>query len=73
MPRGASSLGLVPQEREIFPSLSVEENLLVAERNTERHGWNLERVYNMFPRLRERRNQRAKTLSGGGAGVAVTG
>ena len=45
--------------------MSVEENLLVAERSTERHGWNLERVYNMFPRLRERRDQRAKTLSGG--------
>jgi branched-chain amino acid transport system ATP-binding protein len=58
-------MGLVPQGRRVFPTLSVEENLLVAERSTERHGWNLERVYNMFPRLRERRDQRAKTLSGG--------
>jgi len=58
-------MGLVPQGRHVFPTLSVEENLLVAERSTERHGWNLERVYNMFPRLRERRDQRAKTLSGG--------
>ncbi len=57
--------GVVPQGRRVFPTLSVEENLLVAERSTERHGWNLERVYNMFPRLRERRDQRAKTLSGG--------
>jgi branched-chain amino acid transport system ATP-binding protein len=60
-----SGMGLVPQGRRVFPTLSVEENLLVAERNVDRHGWNLERVYDLFPRLRERRNQRAKTLSGG--------
>ena len=60
-----SGMGLVPQGRRVFPTLSVEENLLVAERSTERHGWNLERVYNMFPRLRERSTQRARTLSGG--------
>ena len=58
-------MGLVPQGRRVFPTLSVEENLLVAERSPERHGWNLERVYKLFPRLQERRNQRAKTLSGG--------
>jgi branched-chain amino acid transport system ATP-binding protein len=60
-----SGMGLVPQGRRVFPTLSVEENLLVAEGNTERHGWNLKRVYGLFPRLEERRNQRAKTLSGG--------
>src|SRR6202163_2371430 len=60
-----SGMGLVPQGRRVFPTLSVEENLLVAERSLERHGWNLERVYALFPRLRERRRQRAKTLSGG--------
>ena len=58
-------MGLVPQGRRVFPTLSVEENLLVAEANTERHGWTLKRVYDLFPRLEERRNQRAKTLSGG--------
>ena len=58
-------MGLVPQGRRVFPTLSVEENLLVAERNVDRHGWNLDRVYALFPRLQERRNQRAKTLSGG--------
>ena len=58
-------MGLVPQGRRVFPTLSVEENLLVAERHLERHGWNLERVYALFPRLKERRHQRAKTLSGG--------
>jgi branched-chain amino acid transport system ATP-binding protein len=60
-----SGMGLVPQGRRVFPTLSVEENLLVAERNTDRHGWNLGRVYALFPRLQERRAQRAKTLSGG--------
>ncbi|HET9616764.1 MAG TPA: ABC transporter ATP-binding protein [Rhizomicrobium sp.] len=60
-----SGMGLVPQGRRVFPTLAVEENLLVAERGHARTGWGLERVYTMFPRLRERRFQRAKTLSGG--------
>jgi branched-chain amino acid transport system ATP-binding protein len=60
-----SGMGLVPQGRRVFPTLTVEENLLVAERGRARTGWELERVYTMFPRLRERRFQRAKTLSGG--------
>jgi branched-chain amino acid transport system ATP-binding protein len=60
-----SGMGLVPQGRRVFPTLSVEENLRVAELNVERHGWNLQRVYALFPRLLERRDQRAKTLSGG--------
>jgi len=58
-------MGLVPQGRRIFPTLSVAENLIVAERNVGRHGWTLERVYALFPRLAERRYQRARTLSGG--------
>jgi branched-chain amino acid transport system ATP-binding protein len=60
-----SGMGLVPQGRRVFPTLAVEENLLVAQRDGGGHGWTLERVYAMFPRLRERRLQRAKTLSGG--------
>ncbi len=60
-----SGMGLVPQGRRVFATLSVEENLAVAERSRQRHGWSLERVYALFPRLRERRSQRAKTLSGG--------
>ena len=60
-----SGMGLVPQGRRVFPTLSVEENLVVAERSLERRGWNLKRVYELFPRLHERRTQRAKTLSGG--------
>ena len=58
-------MGLVPQGRRVFPSLSVEENLLVAERGNGRHGWNLASVYALFPLLEERRRQRARTLSGG--------
>jgi branched-chain amino acid transport system ATP-binding protein len=58
-------MSLVPQGRRVFPTLAVEENLRVAGRSVERHGWTLERVYKLFPRLQERRNQRAKTLSGG--------
>ena len=58
-------MGLVPQGRRVFPSLSVEENLRVAARNTGRHRWNLEQVFTLFPRLKERRKQRARTLSGG--------
>ena len=60
-----TGMGLVPQGRRVFPTLAVEENLLVALRNPERHKWNLDRVYDLFPRLLERRTQRAKTLSGG--------
>jgi len=58
-------MGLVPQGRRVFPTLSVEENLAVAARGADRHGWSLERIYALFPRLAERRRQRAKTLSGG--------
>jgi branched-chain amino acid transport system ATP-binding protein len=58
-------MGLVPQGRRVFPTLSVEENLWVAARGAARHGWTLERIYPLFPRLAERRRQRAKTLSGG--------
>jgi len=60
-----AGMGLVPQGRRVFPTLSVAENLQVAGRSAERHGWTLERVYALFPRLAERRRQRARTLSGG--------
>jgi branched-chain amino acid transport system ATP-binding protein len=56
-------LGLVPQGRRVFATLTVEENLLVAKSKT--GSWSLKRVYELFPRLEERRRQRAKTLSGG--------
>jgi branched-chain amino acid transport system ATP-binding protein len=59
-------VGLVPQGRHIFGSLSVLENLTVAARSSEEgDGWNLERVYDFFPRLKDRLNSRGRTLSGG--------
>ena len=59
-------MGLVPQGRRVFPTLSVEENLIVADSAKKRQGgWSLERIYQFFPILKERRRQRAKTLSGG--------
>ncbi len=68
-----SGMGLVPQGRRVFPTLGVEENLLVAERNPDRHGWGLDRVYKLFPRLEERRYQRAKTLSAASSRCAAIG
>jgi branched-chain amino acid transport system ATP-binding protein len=64
--RSRAGIGYVPQEREIFPSLSVEENLTVAQKA--RSGparWTLERVYDLFPRLKERRHHRGNQISGG--------
>ncbi|HEY3791296.1 MAG TPA: ABC transporter ATP-binding protein, partial [Bradyrhizobium sp.] len=60
-------IGLVPQGRRIFPSLTVRENLVVAQQRTKttEKPWNIERIYDMFPRLRERHGQFAGTLSGG--------
>jgi branched-chain amino acid transport system ATP-binding protein len=58
-------LGLVPQGRRIFSSLTVSENLAIAARGSGAKGWDFERIFALFPRLRERRNQRANTLSGG--------
>jgi branched-chain amino acid transport system ATP-binding protein len=60
--RAQRGLGLVPQEREIFPSLTVDENLRVASRPGE---WTRERVYDLFPRLAERRRNYGNQLSGG--------
>ena len=55
-------LALVPQGRRIFAPLSVRENLLLGARSGE---WRLEKVYDLFPRLREREGQSGGTLSGG--------
>ncbi len=64
--RARLGIGFVPQEREIFPSLTVEENLLVAERRGQLSGrWSLARVYDFFPSLAERRRNRGNQLSGG--------
>jgi branched-chain amino acid transport system ATP-binding protein len=58
-------MGLVPQGRRIFPSLTVKENLAVAARGAAGQGWDFKKIYDLFPRLEERHNQRANTLSGG--------
>jgi len=63
-----AGVGLVPQGRRVFPNLTVRENLIVAAQ-PDRFGllqpWNLERVHDLFPRLRERMHQTAGSLSGG--------
>src|SRR5712691_539685 len=56
-------IGLVPQGRRVFPSLTVRENLTVAARG--RRPWNLPAIYDAFPLLREREGQTAGSLSGG--------
>lgn len=59
-------IGLVPEGRRVFKSLSVEENLIATSRGTNaENAWTLDRVMTLFPRLRERRQQAANTLSGG--------
>src|SRR5258708_707465 len=60
--RCRNGIGFVPQEREIFPSLTLEENLTVAARPGR---WTVPRVYDFFPRLAERRRNRGNQLSGG--------
>ena len=60
--RALAGLGWVPQERDIFASLSVEENLTVVARPGP---WNLAKIYETFPRLRERRTNMGNQLSGG--------
>jgi branched-chain amino acid transport system ATP-binding protein len=60
-------IGLVPQGRRVFSSLTVQENLTVARQRekTTNNPWNVERIYGLFPRLQERHAQFAGTLSGG--------
>ena len=60
--RNRAGIGYVPQAREVFPSLTVEENLTVAGRPGR---WTLERVYELFPRLAERRSHMGNQISGG--------
>ena len=60
--RARAGMGWVPQERDIFPSLTVEENMTVVQRPGP---WDLKRIYSLFPRLEERRANMGNQLSGG--------
>lgn len=60
-------IGLVPEGRQVFPTLTVEENLVATSANRfgAEPGWTLDRVYSLFPRLAERRRNFGRQLSGG--------
>jgi branched-chain amino acid transport system ATP-binding protein len=59
-------LGYVPEDRSIFPSLTVEQNLVLGEKSRRKNPrWSIEDVYNLFPILRERKDTDASVLSGG--------
>jgi branched-chain amino acid transport system ATP-binding protein len=66
-------VGLVPQGRRIFPSLTVDENLRIGGLPGRAGRWNLETVFEMFPRLRERRGNYGGQLSGGEQQMAAIG
>jgi len=69
-------IGLIPERRELFGPMSVDDNLLLgafARRGAADIGETLEEVFTLFPRLRERRAQRASTLSGGERQMLATG
>jgi branched-chain amino acid transport system ATP-binding protein len=63
--RARLGIGYVPQEREIFPSLNVDENLTVATRGNRGGAWTIERVFDLFPQLAARRRNMGNQLSGG--------
>jgi branched-chain amino acid transport system ATP-binding protein len=67
-------IALVPEGRRLFPSLTVEENLLIGGHGRKATGpWRLDRVYSLFPILRERRSSAPPTLSGGQQQMAAIG
>ncbi|WP_370302436.1 ABC transporter ATP-binding protein [Pseudooceanicola sp.] len=61
----ARGLALVPEGRQLFPSLSVEENLIIGGRVGRKGPWSLQKVYELFPILEERKHQASTSLSGG--------
>lgn len=63
--RLAAGIAMVPEGRRLFPSLTVEENLLVGTSSARKGPWNIDRVYELFGWMRDRRKQRAAQLSGG--------
>ena len=69
----ARGIALVPEGRRLFPSLTVEENLLIGGQLGRKGPWTLDRVYELFPILRERRAQPSPSLSGGQQQVVAIG
>jgi branched-chain amino acid transport system ATP-binding protein len=63
--RAISGLVMVPEGRRLFPSLTLEENLQVGASYAREGQWTIERVYELFPWMRDRRNQRTEQMSGG--------
>lgn len=61
----AKGIALVPEGRQLFPSLSVEENLIIGGQIGRKGPWSLQGVYKLFPILHERRHQQSTSLSGG--------
>lgn len=69
-----SGVRLVPQGRRVFANLSVYENLIIAAQNRKiPHPWSVQRVYELFPQLKDHQHQRAGTLSGGEQQMLVIG
>jgi branched-chain amino acid transport system ATP-binding protein len=63
--RATAGLGMVPEGRRLFPSLTLEENLQVGASYARKGEWSIERDYEMFPWMRDRRHQRTAQMSGG--------
>ncbi|HZW23110.1 ABC transporter ATP-binding protein [Noviherbaspirillum sp.] len=58
-------LGYVPENRDVFPTLTVAQNLILGEKKGKKSRWSIDDMYKMFPRLKERENTPAGVLSGG--------
>jgi branched-chain amino acid transport system ATP-binding protein len=58
-------LGYVPEHRDIFPTLTVEQNLILGEKKGKKSRWHIDDMYKMFPRLKERQHTPAGVISGG--------
>ena len=71
--RVARGIALVPEGRRLFPSLTVEENLIIGGQTRRPGVWSLERIYQLFPVLAERRHLPATSLSGGQQQMAAIG
>jgi branched-chain amino acid transport system ATP-binding protein len=58
-------VGYVPEDRRIFPNISVRDNLEIAQKRTKDGGWTIQRIFDTFPMLKRLENQKGKQLSGG--------